>query len=148
MADSKKKTTNLDGIIPPHWMSGLGDDSKKPSSMSPKDRIGMIEKAFQDVLCREPDTRDLNFYKYSSASEEKIREELIESEEHKTLVQNGRELKKTKNLLRNTESKVKALEGKLEDQVESLKQMEILLKEKNLHIEELKERVQSPFENT
>jgi predicted phage tail protein len=147
MADSKKKITNLDGIIPPHWMSGLGDDPQKPSSMSPKDRIGMIEKAFQDVLCREPDTRDLNFYKYSSVSEEKIREELIESEEHKKLIENGREFKKTRNLLKNADSKIKSLEGKIEDQVESMKQMEILLKEKNLHIEDLKKKIQSPFEN-
>lgn len=144
-----KKSKNLGGVIPPHWMSGLGSDSKSKSSkssLSPRERVGMIERAYKDILNREPDTRDLNYYKYSSASEETIRQELLESEEHKTLIENGREFQKTKNLLDDAESKINALKGEINDGEESLKQMEDLLKEKNLHIEDIKKKLKSQFD--
>jgi hypothetical protein len=145
--DTTKKSKNLDGVIPAHWMKGLDDDSDSKSNLTPSERVKIIEKAFQDILCREPDTRDLNYYKYSSMDEQTIREEILEGEEHKLLIKNGREYKKTKNLLEETKSKVNALVGEIEDREASLKQMETLLKEKNLHIEELKKRISSPFEN-
>ncbi len=150
MDDSKKKTKSLDGIIPPHWLSGFDEDSKSSSKskLSPSQRVKIIEKAYKEILCREPDTRDLNYYKYSSANEESIRGELIEGEEHQNLIKNGREFNKVKNLLEDSKSKIRSLEKKLEDQEESLRQMESLLKEKNLHIEEIKKKIQSPFENT
>lgn len=146
--DDKKKSKNLDGVIPAHWMKGLNDKSDSSSKLSPKDRVKIIEKAFNDILCREPDTRDLNYYKYSSMDEKAIREELLESDEHKKLLENGREYKKTKNLLEEAKSKINALEGQISDKEESLKQMEILLKEKNLHIEELKKKIKNQFEST
>jgi hypothetical protein len=145
--DTTKKSKNLDGVIPAHWMKGLDDDSDSKSNLTPSERVKIIEKAFQDILCREPDTRDLNYYKYSSMDEQTIREEILGGEEHKLLIKNGREYKKTKNLLEETKSKVNALVGEIEDREASLKQMETLLKEKNLHIEELKKRISSPFEN-
>jgi len=137
----------LDGVIPAHWMKGLDDDSDSKSNLTPSERVKIIEKAFQDILCREPDTRDLNYYKYSSMDEQTIREEILGGEEHKLLIKNGREYKKTRNLLEETKSKINALVGEIEDREASLKQMETLLKEKNLHIEELKKKISSPFEN-
>ncbi len=129
-------------------MKGLDEKSGSSSKLSPKERVKIIEKAFNDILCREPDTRDLNYYKYSSMDEKTIRAELLESDEHKKLIQDGREYKKTKNLLEEAKSKINALEGKISDKEESLKQMEILLKEKNLHIEELKKKIDCQFENS
>lgn len=146
--DNSKKSKNLDGVIPAHWMKGLNDKSSSSSKLSPKERVKIIEKAFNDILCREPDTRDLNYYKYSSMDEKTIREELLESDEHKKLIENGREYKKTKNLLEEAKSKINALEGQISDRDESFKQMETLLKEKNLHIEELKKKISSQFENS
>lgn len=145
--DTTKKSKNLDGVIPAHWMKGLDDDSDSKSNLTPSERVKIIEKAFQDILCREPDTRDLNYYKYSSMDEQTIREEILGGEEHKLLIKNGREYKKTRNLLEETKSKINALVGEIEDREASLKQMETLLKEKNLHIEELKKKISSPFEN-
>ena len=146
MADIPKKKTSIDGVIPSHWLNDFGDDSKPASKLSPKERVAMIEKVYMEVLLREPDTRDLNFYKYSTADEESIRAELLESKEHKTLDENGREFKKVKNLLDDASSKIKSLESELKNSEESVKQMEILLKEKNLHIDELRRKSKSPFE--
>ncbi len=128
-------------------MKGSGDDSGAGSKLSPNDRVKIIEKAFMEILGRDPDTRDLNYYKYSSMDEETIREELLEGEEHKTLVENGRDYKKVKNLLEEAKSKITSLEGEIGDKEESLKQMETLLKEKNLHIEDLKKKLDCQFEN-
>ncbi len=128
-------------------MKGLGESSESSSKLSPRERVKIIEKAFNDILCREPDTRDLNYYKYSSMDENAIREELLEGEEHKKLIENGREYKKTKNLLEEAKSKINSLEREISDKEESLKQMETLLKEKNLHIEDLKKKIRCQFEN-
>lgn len=141
----KKKTQNLDGVIPSHWMSGLADDSKSGTRLSPTERVKIIERAYSEVLGRDPDTRDLSFYKYSSATEETIRAELLESDEHKALISDGRELKKVKNLLENAKSKIRTLESEISAQQESFKELQNLLKEKNLHIEKLKKDIENPF---
>ncbi len=128
-------------------MKGLDEDSGSSSKLSPSERVKMIEKAFNDILCREPDTRDLNYYKYSSMDENAIREELLEGQEHKKLIEDGREYKKTKNLLQDAKSKINSLEREISDKEESFRQMETLLKEKNLHIEDLKKKIRCQFEN-
>lgn len=145
--DDSKKRKNLDSVIPAHWMKGLDEDSGSSSKLSPSERVKMIEKAFNDILCREPDTRDLNYYKYSSMDENAIREELLEGQEHKKLIEDGREYKKTKNLLQDAKSKINSLEREISDKEESFRQMETLLKEKNLHIEDLKKKIRCQFEN-
>ncbi len=128
-------------------MKGLGENADSSSKLSPNERVKIIEKAFNDILCREPDTRDLNYYKYSSMDESEIRGELLEGDEHKKLIEDGREYKKTKNLLQEAKSKINSLEREISDKEESLKQMETLLKEKNLHIEDLKKKIRCQFEN-
>ncbi len=146
--DDKKKLQNLDNVIPPHWMGGVDSNlkSKSGSKLSPNERVKMIEKIFEEILGRKPETRDLNYYKYSSASEESMREELLNSQEHQDLIKNGREFKKTRNLLEEANGKIKSLESEIISKDESLKSMETLLKEKNLYIEDLKKKINSQFE--
>lgn len=129
-------------------MGGMSSNSKQQSGpkLSPSERVKMIEHIFEEVLGRKPDTRDLNYYKYSSAIEESIREELLEGKEHKELIKDGREFKKMKNLLDEANSKIKSLESDIMSKEESLKNMETLLKEKNLYIEDLKKKIKSQFE--
>lgn len=136
----------MDSVIPKHWMDSFSDDPPKGGSrLSPSERVKMIEKLYMEILSRKPDTRDLNFYKYSSTSEEEIRKELIDCKEHKTLIENGREHKKLKNLLEDSQSKINSLKAEISDQEKSLEEMNKLLKEKNLHIQELRNKENSPF---
>lgn len=148
MSNNTKKTKNLDGVIPAHWMKAFDESTKDGLKLSPAQRVKIIEKAFKDILCREPDTRDLNHYKYSSATEEEIREELLDSKEHKTLIENGRDYQKLKNLLEDSNSQIRALERHIKDKEANLKDMDLLLKEKNLHIKELREKEEKLFEDT
>ncbi len=129
-------------------MGGMDSASKSKSGtkLSPSERVKMIEKCFEEILSRQPDTRDLNYYKYSSASEKAIREELLDSQEHKDLIKDGREFKKTKNLLEQSNAKIKSLESEIIAKNESIKNMETLLKEKNMYIEDLKKKIKSQFE--
>lgn len=99
----------------------------------------MIEAVFQEVLLRKPDTRDINYYKYSTLSEEEIRKQLISGNEHKRLIEDGRDYKKVKDRAVQSETRVKMLEGQIKDQVEEFKELTILLKEKNAHIQKLRQ---------
>jgi uncharacterized coiled-coil protein SlyX len=143
----KKSGKNFDDILASFSRNPLTDseDSSNPR-LTPSERISMIENAFKDILGREPDTRDLNYYKYSSLSQEEIRKELICSKEHQTLIEEGRESKKVKNSLNIANTRIKVLESEIQDQEKSFKELNSLLKEKNLHIKELRKELKSPFE--
>lgn len=115
-----------------------GDPSKR---LSPQDRVTMIENVFNEILGRKPDTRDINYYKYSTLSEEEVKKQLITGNEHKQLLQDGRDYKKQKERTLQAETRVKVLEGQIKDQIEEFKQLTNLLKEKNKYIQELREKL-------
>ncbi len=146
VADKKsgKKFDDILASFSKNPVSSSEDSSK--SRLTPSERVKMIEKAFKDILGREADSRDLNYYKYSSLSEEEIRKELVNSKEHQTLIENGQEFKKVKNSLNIAKTRIKVLESEIRDQEKSFKELNSLLKEKNLHIKELRKQLKSPFE--
>lgn len=116
--------------------------------LSPQERVEMIEKIFNEILNRKPDTKDINYYKYSTLSEEEIRKQLLTGNEHKQLLQDGRDYKKLKDRALQAETRVKVLEGQIRDQVEEFKELTTLLKEKNRHIEELREKLNRELKET
>lgn len=131
---------------------GNAPDGGGGKRLSPQERVEMIEKVFNEILNRKPDTRDINYYKYSTLSEEEIKKQLLTGNEHKQLLLDGRDYKKLKDRALQAETRVKVLEGQIRDQVEEFKQLTNLLKEKNRHIQDLRERLNSekkenPFSN-
>lgn len=116
---------------------GTGDSKR----LSPQERVTMIENAFNEILSRKPDTRDINYYKYSTLSEDEIKKQLITGNEHKQLLLDGRDYKKLKERALQAETRVKVLEGQIRDQVEEFRQLTDLLKEKNKYIQEIRERL-------
>ncbi len=135
------------------WGGNPSDGSSAGGKrLSPQERVEMIEKVFTEILNRKPDTRDINYYKYSTLSEEEIRKQLLTGAEHKQLLLDGRDYKKLKDRALQAETRVKVLEGQIRDQVEEFRQLTNLLKEKNRHIQELRERLnnekkENPFFN-
>lgn len=136
------------------WGAPWGGDMNQPQGkrLSPQERVEMIEKVFNEILGRKPDTRDINYYKYSTMSEEEIKKQLLTGNEHKQLLTDGRDYKKLKDRALQAETRVKVLEGQIKDQVEEFKHLADLLKEKNKHIQELREKLnleknQNPFSN-
>lgn len=106
---------------------------------TPEERVQMIKKIYSEILGREPDTRDINYYKYSTLNEEQIKKQLLTSAEHKDLIKKGREYDKLKNQTDQAKTQAKMLEGQIKDQVEEFKQLNILLNEKNSYIQQLRQ---------
>ena len=98
----------------------------------------MIEKVYNEILCRKPDTRDINYYKYSTLNEEQIKKQLLASAEHKDMIQKGREYEKLKDRSEQLETRVRMLEGQISDHVEEFRELSNLLQEKNRYIQELR----------
>ncbi|MBI2356862.1 hypothetical protein HYV12_02310 [Candidatus Dojkabacteria bacterium] len=113
--------------------------------LTPQERVEMIEKVYMEVLNRKPDTRDINYYKYSTLSEEEIRRQLITGKEHKQLLDEGRDYKKMKDRAMSAETRVAMLESQVKDQVEEFKQLSDLLTEKNQYIQQLREKLNNPY---
>jgi uncharacterized coiled-coil protein SlyX len=144
---------------PPTPQQGWGNDNQwgwNPSSpmnqsqggekrLTPQERVEMIEKVYKEILDRKPDTRDINYYKYSTLSEEEIKTQLITGKEHKQLMQEGREYKKLKERAMNSETRVTMLESQIKDQIEEFKQLSTLLTEKNKYIQQLRDGLNNPY---
>jgi hypothetical protein len=135
------------------WPSPWGDDfgdfgGDRPdqvSRMTPQERVSMIEKVYEEVLGRKPDTRDINYYKYSTLTEDEIRRQLLSGKEHKQLVEDGREFKKMRERATAAETKIKMLEAQNQDQLEEFKHLTKLLKEKNVYIQEMRQKLNNPY---
>jgi hypothetical protein len=124
-----------------------GNPQSQAKKLTPQERVKMIEEVYQSTLERKPDTRDINYYKYSTLGEEEIRKQLIEGKEHKQLIEDGREYKNMKNRADQSETRVKMLEGQIKDQVEEFKQLTTLLNEKNRYIQQLRVSQGNVFQN-
>lgn len=124
--------------------TGMNMGNQAPK-LTPQDRVKMIETVFEELLDRKPDTRDINYYKYSTLGEDEIRKQLIEGNEHKQLIKDGREFKQMKVRAEESETRVKMLEGQIKDQVEEFKELTNLLNEKNNYIRKMRERSGSVF---
>jgi hypothetical protein len=135
---------------PAPWGDDFGDFlGDRPDSqsvrMTPQERVSMIEKVYEEVLGRKPDTRDINYYKYSTLSENEIRGQLLAGKEHRQLVEDGREFKKMRERATQAETKIKMLEAQNQDQIEEFKHLTKLLKEKNVYIQEMREKLKNPY---
>ncbi|MBD3329174.1 hypothetical protein GF357_01640 [Candidatus Dojkabacteria bacterium] len=122
--------------------------SSTPNSqkkLTPEERINMIKRLYKKVLGRKATTRDINYYKYSTLSEEQILKQLAEGQEHTQLIKNGKEYNKLMERLDTAESRVKKLEAQIKDELQEFKKLLQILKEKNRYIEELRKENQNPY---
>ncbi len=150
-------TSNPPSTPPNPWAPPASDNfgwgnsnpsASAPSRLTPQERVEMIEKLYQEVLGRKPDTRDINYYKYSTLSEEEIRKQLITGKEHKQLMDDGRDYKKMKERALASETRVAMLESQIKDQVEEFRHLSDLLTEKNQYIQQLRTQLNNPYNLT
>lgn len=126
------------------WGNSGGNSQKK--KLTPQERTEMVEKVYQAVLGRKADTRDINYYKYSSLGEEEITRQLLEGKEHQQLVKDGREYKSVITRSESAETRVKVLEAQIQDQLKEFKELTNLLREKNQHIQRLRSETNNPYD--
>ncbi|MFH1547566.1 MAG: hypothetical protein ABIC57_03705 [bacterium] len=115
----------------PSMSGGMGNNGNG-------DKSEIIKKAYQDILGKEPEPRDISYYRFSPMGEEEIRQQLVTGKEHKDLLEKGNKYSELKDKLETSQAKVKVLEGKINDQLEEFNQLHNLLKEKNRYIRQLR----------
>ena len=138
----------------PMWDKGDSTDSysKGGGSMfsdfeSLSDKVPMIEEVYQKVLGRKPSSRELSLYKYSVLKRDEITKKLLNSDEHKEIVQKGRGYSELEEREKLAMSNILKLKHGIEDMKEEQDQLKNILNEKNKIIEGLREEKTAPYIN-
>lgn len=135
----------------PYWGGGTGgfgygtNQNSTEKKLTPEEREEMIKKVYQYVLGREATVRDINYYKYSTLEEKDIAKQLLDSQEHKDILNNAREYIDLKSNFDKTEDKNRKMEIQIKDQIEEFKKLLQLLNEKNKYIEQLRRQLNNPY---
>ena len=104
----------------------------------------LVKKIYKQILGREPSSREMAYYKYSSAKKEDIIKKLLEGDEHKQLLEMAKKFPDLEETNSKLKSKVLKLTSKIKDNEEEFKQLKSLLEEKNATIKELRETKDLP----
>lgn len=123
---------------------GAGSSSfsrKKPSiKKSP-----VVKKIYKKILGREPTSREMAYYKYSNAKKEDIVKKLIESDEHKELIEKAKKYPELQKKQKKLKSTVLKLKSNAKDSSNEQGELKKLLEEKNQTIESLRAKKAVPF---
>lgn len=118
--------------------SAFGGGGGSGTSMSREDRTKMIKRLYKDVLGREAQTRDINYYKYGTQNEDQIRSQLLKSDEHKEVIKKGRKFDAQTKELEETKTKLQASDSKVLDAHKENETLKIILDQKNAEITRLR----------
>jgi len=136
----------------PMWDKGDSTDSysKGGSSMfsdfeSLSDKVPMIEEVYEKVLGRKPSSRELSMYKYSVLKRDEISKKLLNSEEHKEIIEKGRSYSVLEENERLAKSNILKLKHGIEDMRKEHDELRNILNEKNKTIEQLREEKSAPY---
>ena len=103
-----------------------------------EERQNKIEKIYMDVLGRHPSSREILHYKYVQTPLEEIYTDLINSQEHKDILERNRKYKDTQEDNRKLMSAITKMRNLLDDKSKELSTMKSLLVEKNNAIKSLR----------
>jgi hypothetical protein len=109
------------------------------------DKSEEIEKIYDMVLGRKPTSRELSYYRYATTKKDEIVKKLLKSDEHKNLVQKGKEFPELEEREKLGQSTIIKLKHSIEDQQEEFSEMKALLQEKNREISTLREEKNIPY---
>lgn len=136
----------------PMWDKGDSTDSysKGGGSMfsnfeSLSDKVPMIEEVYEKVLGRKPSSRELSLYKYSVLKRDEITRKLLNSEEHKEVIEKGRNYSVLEENEKLAKSSILKLRHGIEDMKEEHEELRNILSEKNKTIEQLREEKSAPY---
>jgi len=143
----------MKNIDVPLWDKGDDTDSFSKGGVSassfsmrkpPVKKSPLVKKIYKQILGREPSSREMAYYKYSSAKKEEIVKKLLEGDEHKELLEMARSFPDLEETNSKLKSKVLKLESKVKDNEEEFNQLKSLLEEKNATIKDLRETKETP----
>lgn len=121
--------------------SGLPTRKIKPSiKKSP-----LVKKLYKLVLGREPSSREMAYYKYTSAKKEDILKKLLEGDEHKEILEKAKKYPELKEKNSKLKSTVLKLKSRAKDNTNEYEELKRLLREKNETIGKLREEKIVPY---
>jgi hypothetical protein len=136
----------------PMWDKGDDtDDFSKGGSSSQLSfepsaiKLPAIKEIFELVLGREPSSREMSYYKYSTLKKEQIVKKLLEGDEHKNILEKSNKFPELKEENKQYQSTVLKLKTTLEDKENEFLELKRLLVEKNNTIESLRQNRNTPF---
>jgi hypothetical protein len=139
----------------PMWDKGddTDDFSKGGASSSPSlagrkvstKKSPIIEKIYKLVLGRKPSSREMAYYKYSSAEREDILKKLLEGDEHKEILEKAKKYPGLKEKNKKLKSTILKLKSKAKDRANEYSELKRLLEEKNGIITNLREEKIVPY---
>lgn len=130
------------------FVKGGGGVSLFGDSLASEEKDSMITTVFESVLGRKPTSRELSLYRYSSVKKDALVLKLVATEEHKDVVQKGRDypvLQESESLAKSTIMKLK---HSIEDQNQAVVEMKGMLSEKNIEIQTLRDKKDAPYLNS
>ncbi len=104
-----------------------------------------IKKIYLSVLGREPSSRELSFHRYSVGDKSKIVMKLLESDEHKRIIEKALEYPSLLERNKLSENSILKLKGYIKDKSDEYLELKRLLNEKNSAIEFLRARKDQPY---
>ncbi len=128
--------------------TGFGTNTMSPSGMSPapymdrEQRKEMIKKNYVKILGREPSPSDSNYFLNIGINEEQLIRKMVDSQEHADLVKARQEVITTKQKFVEQNNELLRLRAKVNDQKGIIKNLNILLMQKNKAIFMLQQKVQ------
>lgn len=136
----------------PMWDKGddTDDFSKGGASSSfsfepPKVKAPAVQEIFQLVLGREPSSREMSYYKYSTLKKEEVINKLLDGEEHKNILEKSKKFPELKEENKKYQSTILKLKSNIEDSRNEYLELKRLLVEKNNIIESLRQNRDLPF---
>ena len=122
-----------------------GGASSQLSFQGPPTKSPQVKEIFELVLGREPSSREISYYKYSTLKREQIVKKLLEGDEHRNVLEKAKKFPELKEENRNFESTVLKLKTMLEDRENEFLELKRLLVEKNNTIDTLRQNKDIPF---
>jgi hypothetical protein len=123
-----------------------GSGGQLPSMRQPSQKKSpAIKKLYNQILGRDPSSREMAYYKYSSAKKEDVIKKLIEGEEHVGILEKAKQYPELVEKNSKLKSTVLKLKSKAKDRKIEFEQLNNLLNEKNEIIKELREQKNVPY---
>jgi len=127
------------------FSKGGARSSSFPTRKFSSSKSPVVKKIYKLVLGREPSSREAAYYKYSEAKKDEIVKKLLESEEHKEIIEKAKKYPELEEKNSQLESTVLKLKSRAKDKANEFTELRRLLEEKNETLLNLRKEKSAPY---
>ena len=118
--------------------SNATNGAQSLSKMPEDQRRDVITRLFKLVLGKDPQEKDFNYYRFSALTEDGLIRNLLNLNEHKTMLENAKQFAALKSSNSELDLKAQLLESQLASTKQEIIALQELISEKNRHIASLR----------